>query len=84
MVKTVSFKTDVPANHEVRVTLPDDVPVGPAEFVLIVVSKGTAATHTLGELGDSEFFGMWKDRTDIEDSADFARHLREEGWKRSA
>ena len=66
MVKTVSFKTDVPANHEVRVILPDDVPVGPAEFVLIVIPKGASAGRTLGDLAESEFFGMWKDRTDLD------------------
>jgi len=29
----------------------------------------------LEEIG---FFGLWKDRTDIEDSCDFARQLRSE------
>jgi hypothetical protein len=39
--------------------------------------------HTLGELLESEFFGMWKDREDITDSAAYARHLRETAWRRS-
>jgi predicted DNA-binding antitoxin AbrB/MazE fold protein len=27
-------------------------------------------------VGDSEFFGMWKDRTDIEDSVEYVSSLR--------
>ncbi len=44
-------------------------------------SDGTKE-HTLGELLESEFFGMWKDREDISDSATYARHLREIAWRR--
>ena len=84
MVKTFSVRTDVPLNHEVTITLPDDVPVGPAELVMVVVSQPTEAGRTLGDLLNSEFFGVWKDRPDIEDSAEFARRLREEAWRRSA
>ena len=84
MVKTISVTTEVSADHEVRITLPADVPVGQVEIVLVVVPKEPAVHHTFGELADSEFFGMWRDRDDIEDSVEFARRLREEGWRRSA
>ena len=39
---------------------------------------------SIDDFAHSEFFGMWRDRTDITDSAQFARDLRSEGWKRSA
>jgi hypothetical protein len=45
----------------------------------------TDAHHaTVGDFARSTFFGMWRDRTDITDSVQFARDLRSEGWKRSA
>jgi len=42
-----------------------------------------SAPPTLGSLLNSEFFGMWSDRTDIADSVEFARELRAQGWHRS-
>ncbi|SPF38497.1 conserved hypothetical protein [Candidatus Sulfopaludibacter sp. SbA4] len=84
MVKTINLNAEIPANRELHLTLPDDVPVGPAEIVLVVSSRTTTGTPTLGELADSEFCGMWANRSDIRDSAEFARQLRTEGWKRSA
>ena len=41
-------------------------------------------THKLSDLLHSEFFGMWRDREDITDSALFARQLREEACGRSS
>jgi hypothetical protein len=84
MVKTINFTTDVPPNREVLITLPDDVPSGPADIVVVVAPRTTEKRNTLGDLLNSEFFGMWRDRTDITDSADFARRLRAEAWDRSA
>ncbi len=84
MVKTITLSTNVPPNREVHLVLPDDVPLGPAEIVVVVASKASAALHTLGDLMGSEFFGMWRDRSDIDDSADFARRLRIEAWGRTA
>jgi hypothetical protein len=54
------------------VNLRADIPANPA-----------SNASTLGELANSEFFGMWRDRADIEDSFEFARDLRSHGWKRS-
>jgi hypothetical protein len=39
-------------------------------------------SHTLGELADSQFFGLWRDRTDITDNIEFARQLRSNAWNR--
>ena len=86
MVRTLNVKADIPANRELdlHIVLPSDVPLGPAEIVLVVSSAEAAKSSTLGDLLNSEFFGMWRDRTDIPNSIDFARELRSEGWKRSA
>ena len=84
MVRTVSLNADIPPDRELRITLPDDVPVGPAEIVVVVSALDPSRVRTAGEFKDSEYFGMWRDRSDIIDSIDFARKLRSEGWKRSA
>jgi hypothetical protein len=84
VVKTVNLNADIPANRELRITLPADVPVGPAEIVLVVSSSDRSTLPTLGDFATSEFFGMWRDRSDIVDSVQFARDLRAEGWRRSA
>ena len=84
MVRTVSLHTDIPDNRELHIRLPADVPAGPADVVIVVSVPATPLTKTFGDFLDSEFVGMWKDRTDITDSVAFARHLREEAWRRSA
>ena len=84
MVITVTLTMQVGPNREVTVHLPDDVPLGPAEITLIVTSTDEKALPTLGDLLNSEFFGIWKDRDDIRSSSAFARKLRKEGWKRRA
>ena len=84
MVKTVTLNVEIPASRELRITLPADVPTGSAKIVITVSSSGSRHHSTFSDLLNSEFFGMWRDRTDIEDSSEFARKLRSEGWNRSA
>jgi hypothetical protein len=84
MVTTLSLTTEIPSNREVRITLPDTVPTGPAEIVIVVASRLEPLGYTLGDLLDSEFFGMWHARDDIGDSVEYARRLRAEAWSRPA
>ena len=84
MIKTVTLNTDIPPSRELRITLPADVPTGSAKVVITVSPCGSRPLSTFGDLLHSEFFGMWRDRADIEDSSEFARKLRSEGWNRSA
>ena len=84
MVTTVNLNAGIPPNRETHITLPPDVPVGPAEIVLVVSSRTRAGESTFGDLANSEFFGMWADRADIRDSAEFARDLRADAWQRPA
>ena len=83
MLKTISVTTEITPDREVRITLPEDTPLGPAEIVVVVVSRSPRSSPTFGDLLCSEFFGMWRDREDITDSVEFARRLRSEGWSRS-
>lgn len=82
MVRKIEISADVPADREMTIHLPDDVPVGPADIVVLVDSKSENGHSTLGDLANSEFFGMWRDREDIGDSAVFAEKLRREAWSR--
>ena len=86
MVRTVNVNMEIPANRELHIVLPSDFPVGPADIVLVVSPSPsqTSTLPTVGNLADSEFIGMWKDRSDITDGVEFARNLRAEGWKRPA
>ena len=82
MIKTVILNAEIPASRELRVTLPADVPTGSAEIV-ITVNARPSAPATLHDLLNSEFLGMWSDRADITDGAEFARKLRSESWDNS-
>jgi hypothetical protein len=83
VTRTINLNAEIPASRELRITLPPDVPLGPAEIVLRVSSAPTGSVKkTLGDLASSEFFGMWRDRTDIADSVEFARELRSRAWTR--
>ena len=84
MVRIVNLSADIPASRELHIILPAEVPIGPADIVLVVSSPDRTSGRTCGDFVHSEFFGMWRDRTDITDSAQVARDLRSEGRKRSA
>ena len=82
MVKTVTLNADIPPSRELRITLPADVPIGSAAIVITVSPRRTSNGATFDDLLKSEFLGMWRDRADIEDSVEFARKLRSEGWSK--
>ena len=84
MVTTFSLTTNILPDREVRFKVPDGVPLGPAEIVIVVAPSAAATVRTLGDLARSEFSGMWRERTDIGDSIDFAHRLRAEAWSRAA
>jgi hypothetical protein len=84
MIRTINVSAEITSTRELLIRLPDDVPTGPAEMVLVVSTLEKPKPATLGDFVESEFFGMWQGRDDIDDSLEFARRLREEGWKRSA
>jgi len=84
MIRTVKLSIQIPESRELHIALPTDVPAGPAEIVLVVSPAALPQGPILGEFGKSEFFGMWRDRSDVPDDASFAQELRSAGWKRSA
>ena len=87
MVKTINLQLDVPTNRKIHFTLPPDIPIGLLEAVLVIVPPANLPanappTPTLDDLLHADFFGMWQDRSDIENSSAFARQLRNEAWSR--
>jgi hypothetical protein len=80
MTRTVQLTTEIPASREIVLRVPGDFPTGWARVLLETLSRNRA--RTLGELAKSEYFGIWKDRSDIEDSRSFARDLRRRAWSR--
>lgn len=52
------------------------------EIILRTEDKFAKGTLTAAQLLNSELIGIWKDRDDIEDSAVYARKLREQSQKR--
>jgi hypothetical protein len=83
-MKTIACKVVIPSDRQLHLVVPEDVPPGPAEVVLVIVpdiqpKKGLTA----GDLLRSPLCGIWKDRTDIGDSLEYARKLRTEAEWRS-
>ncbi len=84
MTRAINITTDVPESREVRIILPPDVPTGLVDLTVLVMPSCEASIRTLGDLRQSEFFGLWQDRSDVADSAEFARSLREAAWNRES
>ncbi len=83
MTRTLQLKTRIPDSREVMIRLPQDIPSGDARILVEIISEAPSQERTLRDLGRSEYFGMWRDRSDIPDSVEFARELRETAWSRS-
>jgi hypothetical protein len=82
-MRVVTLTTTVTPERSLTIRIPEDVPTGPAEVTVVFAAEPSSKSRrTLGDLRASEFFGMWRDRTDLPDSPTLARTLREQAWKR--
>jgi hypothetical protein len=76
-MKTIACKVVIPTDRQLHISVPEDVPPGPAEVVVVIVPKALPEKRgTAGDLLRSPLFGIWKERTDIGDSREYARELR--------
>jgi hypothetical protein len=76
-MKTITCKVVIPTDRQLKIMVPEDVPPGPAEIVVVIVPEAVAEKGgTAGDLLRSPLFGIWKERTDIVDSREYARELR--------
>ncbi len=83
MIRSFTTQIEITHSREIRITLPGDIPTGPAKLSVEISIQESKRGKTLGDLLRSEFFGMWRDRTDIDDAVAFARQLRETAWNRT-
>lgn len=74
MVKSLNLTAEIADDREILITVPKDFPLGRVRIT--VTQEDSTEAATLGDLLDTEFFGMWKDRTDIVDTDNFASQLR--------
>ena len=81
-MKSATIKTIVPPDHRLVVEVPEEVPAGPAEVIVRSVDAPSVARGTAADLLASGLFGIWKNRTDITDSLEFARELRRRAEQR--
>lgn len=74
------LETVIPADHKLQIEIPSDVPSGPAVIAVEIASAERPEIQkpylTAEELLNSPILGMWADRADIHDSAEFVRELR--------
>jgi hypothetical protein len=84
-MRLLRLKATVTPERTLTLQIPEDVPTGPTEIIVVFAPRETApaAGRTLGDLRSSEFLGMWREREDLPDSPALARTLRERTWKRS-
>jgi hypothetical protein len=62
-MRIVTLTTTVTPERTLTIRIPQDVPAGPAEVVIVFATESSPRSRsTLGDLRASEFFGMWRDR----------------------
>jgi hypothetical protein len=69
------------AHFDGKAIIPDE-PVNLPTGTQLYILAGKQRPMTAKDLLNSGLIGMWKDRTDIKDSAEYARKLREEAQTR--
>jgi hypothetical protein len=71
------MRTTITAKYEDGVFKPlEDVKIAEGTIVEVQVPALPDLTRKPPSVGDFEFFGMWKDRTDMEDSVEYINKLR--------
>lgn len=83
-MQTIRVQQTIKKSGELTIT---DLPVveGQQVEVLLLLSASSEPKRprlTAQQLLNSGLIGLWKDRSDITDSAEYARQLREEAQKR--
>lgn len=87
MTQALRQTVKVQAGGLIEIRAPELIPGTLAEVIVLVEASGDQASAgrvmTAGDLLESGLVGMWADRTDIEDSVEFARRLRRQAERRS-
>lgn len=83
MIQTFDMTAEITETRKISITLPQNTPIGLVKLHVQITSVNETQSHTLGDLLNSDFFGMWQDRLDIKDSRLFAKELRQTAWDRA-
>lgn len=67
----------VTPDRKLEIELPDDIPVGAVEVEIRIPEDEKASLEALLSTGA---VGTWADRTDIDDSVEYARELRKRAF----
>jgi len=65
VTRMISMQVDVPPDRRLFISVPQDVPVGPAQVIIIRLDQAPPA-GTAAEMVSSPLFGLWAGRDDIE------------------
>ncbi len=82
MTRTISMQVDVPPDHRLLIPVPKNIPVGPAQVIIIIGLDRKRPAGTATEMVSSPLFGLWARRNDIDDSLAYARQLRVQAERR--
>ncbi len=88
-MSTVILQGVITPEGRLEINLPAGLEPGPVEVeirkpkVTVENQKLPIRGITLGEILESGLVGMWADRTDIQDSVEFARQLRRRASRRN-
>ena len=85
MVKTLTLQMDISPHRVLQISLPEDIPAGPAEVVVVIATRQPVQTDqgsTAADMAASSLFGLWDERTDLSDSQSYARKLRAQAERR--
>lgn len=66
------IETDITANHQLHIQLPDSIPQGRAKIKVIY----EVVENTKRKFEDTPAFNIWKDRNDMADVDDYVAQLR--------
>ena len=83
-METIRLHKIIEKDGEILVT---GLPFKKGQYIEMILFPESSASSTKRRLTarsllNSELIGLWKDRTDIEESADYARQLREQAQRR--
>ena len=81
-VQAFRFKQTIQKNGEVLLKNLPVIRGQQVELVLFTHEAGHKGRLTVRQLLESDLVGLWQKRTDIEDSAIYARQLREQAQQR--
>ncbi len=87
MVKTITLQTDISPHRVLQISLPKDIPTGPAEVVVVIATRQPVQADqggTAADMAASPLFGLWSERTDLGDSQSYARKLRAQAERRDS